>query len=84
MHPRRILGGLLALVPAVCGAGPKDYGDVTQPTQVTVQLQNVPPKAVFDEIARQTGQPIGEVELIVGLYRQLHPSRGATQHVRPQ
>ena len=57
MHPRRILGGLLALVPAVCGAGPKDYGDVTQPTQVTVQLQNVPPKAVFDEIARQTGQP---------------------------
>jgi len=52
MHPRRILGGLLALVPAVCGAGPKDYGDVTQPTQVTVQLQNVPPKAVFDEIAR--------------------------------
>jgi hypothetical protein len=36
------------------------------------------------EIARQTGQPIGEVEVIVGLYRQLHGSRGATDHARPQ
>ncbi len=35
------------------------------------------------EIARQTGQPIGEVEVIVGLYRQLHGSRGATGHARP-
>jgi hypothetical protein len=37
-----------------------------------------------EEIARRTGQPIGEVELIVGLYRQLHPLRGATDHVRPR
>jgi hypothetical protein len=35
------------------------------------------------EIARQTGQPIGEVEVIVGLHRQLHGSRGATGHARP-
>jgi len=34
------------------------------------------------EIARQTGQPIGQVELIVGLYRQLHASRGSTGHAR--
>jgi hypothetical protein len=35
-----------------------------------------------DEIARRTGHPIGQVELIVGLYRQLHPARGQTQHAR--
>jgi hypothetical protein len=35
------------------------------------------------EIARQTGQPIGEVDVIVGLYRQLHGSRGSTGHARP-
>jgi hypothetical protein len=34
------------------------------------------------EIARQTGQPIGEVEVIVGLYRQLHGSRGSSGHAR--
>lgn len=37
-----------------------------------------------EEIARHTGQPIGEVELIVGLRRRLNPSRGATEHVRSQ
>jgi hypothetical protein len=57
MRFRRILGGLFALVPVVSQAAPKDYGDVSQGTPITVQLQNVPPKAVFDEIARQTGQP---------------------------
>jgi hypothetical protein len=36
------------------------------------------------EIARQTGQPIGQVELIVGLYRQLHGSRGSTRNARSQ
>lgn len=34
------------------------------------------------EIARQTGQPIGQVELIVGLYRRLHSSRGRIDHAR--
>lgn len=34
------------------------------------------------EIARQTGQPIGQVELIVGLYRYLHSSRGRIDHAR--
>jgi hypothetical protein len=38
----------------------------------------------IEEIARQTGQPIGEVELIVGLRRRLHPPRGATEHVRSE
>jgi hypothetical protein len=58
MHWLRIFSGLVVVV---CGGGtvlgePKDYGDVGQPTRVTVQLQNVPQKAVFDEIARQSGQ----------------------------
>ncbi len=34
------------------------------------------------EIARQTGQPIGQVELIVALYRKLHSSRGSIDHAR--
>jgi hypothetical protein len=38
----------------------------------------VPP----EEIARQTGQPIGQIELIVGLYRRLHSSRGPIGHAR--
>jgi hypothetical protein len=37
-----------------------------------------------EEIARRTGQPIGQVELIVGLYRRLHPPRGQTAHARTQ
>ena len=36
------------------------------------------------EIARQTGQPIGQVELIVGLYRRLHFSRGRIEHARSE
>ncbi len=40
--------------------------------------EGVPP----GEIARQTGQPIGQVELIVGLYRKLHSSRGSIDHAR--
>jgi hypothetical protein len=35
-----------------------------------------------EEIARQTGQPIGQIELIVGLYRRLHSSRGSIDHAR--
>jgi hypothetical protein len=35
-----------------------------------------------EEIARQTGQPIGEVELIVGLYRQARSSKGSLDHAR--
>jgi hypothetical protein len=35
-----------------------------------------------EEIARQTGQPIGHVELIVGLYRQMHSQRGPLGHAR--
>lgn len=35
-----------------------------------------------EEIARQTGQPVGEVELIVGLYRQIRSSRGSLDHAR--
>jgi hypothetical protein len=35
------------------------------------------------EIARQTGQPIGQIELIVGLYRRLHSTRGSNGHARP-
>ena len=34
------------------------------------------------EIARRIGQPIGQVELIVGLYRKLHSSRGSIDHAR--
>jgi hypothetical protein len=37
-----------------------------------------------EEIARRTGQPIGQVELIVGLHRRIHPSRGPAEHVRSQ
>jgi hypothetical protein len=37
-----------------------------------------------EEIARRTGQPIGQVELIVALHRRLHPSRGPAEHVRSQ
>jgi hypothetical protein len=37
-----------------------------------------------DEIARRTGQPIGEVELILGLQRSIHPRRGPSIHVRPE
>jgi type II secretory pathway pseudopilin PulG len=33
-----------------------------------------------EEIARQTRQPIGQVELILGLYRQVHSSRGPADH----
>jgi hypothetical protein len=57
----RILGGVVALFclgwsarPA--SAEPKDYGDVTKPTPVTVHLQNAAPRQVFDEIAKQAGQ----------------------------
>jgi hypothetical protein len=35
-----------------------------------------------EEIARQTGQPIGQIELIVGLYRRLQSSRGSIDHAR--
>jgi len=34
------------------------------------------------EIARQTGQPIGQVELILGLHRQIRSSRGPADHER--
>ncbi len=34
------------------------------------------------EIARQTGQPIGQAELIVALYRKLHSPRGSLDHAR--
>ncbi len=44
----------------------------------TLAAAGVPP----EEIARQTGQPIGQIELIVGLYRRLHPSRGSIDHAR--
>ena len=42
----------------------------------TLAAAGVPP----EEIARQTGQPIGQIELIVGLYRRLHSSRGSIDH----
>ncbi len=44
----------------------------------TLAATGVPP----EEIARQTGQPIGQIELIVGLYRRLHSSRGSINHAR--
>ncbi len=44
----------------------------------TLAAAGVPP----EEIARQTGQPIGQIELIVGLYRRLHSSRGSIGHAR--
>ncbi|MGA9923592.1 MAG: hypothetical protein WBQ29_09320 [Isosphaeraceae bacterium] len=44
----------------------------------TLAAAGVPP----EEIARQTGQPIGQIELIVGLYRRLHSSRGSINHAR--
>jgi len=44
----------------------------------TLAAAGMPPA----EIARQTGQPIGQVELIVGLYRRLHSSRGRIDHAR--
>jgi hypothetical protein len=37
-----------------------------------------------EEIARHTGQPIGQVELILGLYRQLQGNRGSAGHARSQ
>jgi hypothetical protein len=33
----------------------KDYGDVTRATPVSVTADNLPPKVVFDEIAKQAG-----------------------------
>ena len=39
----------------------------------TLAAAGVPP----EEIARQTGQPIGQIELIVGLYRRLLNARGS-------
>jgi hypothetical protein len=61
MIPFRTIGQV-AMICSACvapyvRAEPKDYGDVTRPTLVTVQIQNAAPKAVFDEIARQAGQP---------------------------
>ncbi len=44
----------------------------------TLAAAGVPP----EDIARQTGQPIGQIELIVGLYRRLHTSRGSIDHAR--
>jgi hypothetical protein len=38
--------------------------------------------ASAQEIARQTGQPIGQVELIVGLYRRSSSHRGTADHAR--
>jgi hypothetical protein len=38
--------------------------------------------ASTQEIARQTGQPIGQVELIVGLYRRSSSHRGPADHAR--
>jgi hypothetical protein len=37
-----------------------------------------------EDIARQTGQPIGQVELIVGLYRQVRSSRDPLDHARSE
>ncbi len=34
------------------------------------------------EISQTTGRPIGQVELIVGLYRQYHASRSAGDHAK--
>lgn len=44
----------------------------------TLAAAGVPP----EEIARRTRQPIGQIELIVGLYRRLHSSRGSIDHAR--
>ncbi len=44
----------------------------------TLAAAGVPP----EEIARQTGQPIGQIELIVGLYRRLQSSRGSIDQAR--
>ncbi len=38
--------------------------------------------ATPEEIARQTNQPIGQVELIVGLYRQVRSPKGPLDHAR--
>ena len=38
--------------------------------------------ASTEEIAGQTGQPIGQVELIVGLYRRSSSHRGTADHAR--
>jgi len=37
-----------------------------------------------EEIARRTGQPIGEIELIIGLQRSLQPAQGELPHVRSE
>jgi hypothetical protein len=54
MH-RPLFLALLALLvlPAVARAQPRDYGDVTQPTLITISEENVAPKLVFDDIAQQ-------------------------------
>jgi hypothetical protein len=37
-----------------------------------------------DEIARRTGQPMGQVELIIGLYRQVSSGRNQVDNARTQ
>jgi hypothetical protein len=37
-----------------------------------------------EDIARRTGQPIGQVELIIGLYRQIHSGRSQVNNARTQ
>ncbi|MEZ0266676.1 MAG: hypothetical protein ACAI43_18255 [Phycisphaerae bacterium] len=48
----RSLLALACLAPAAL-AQPKDAGDVSQPSLVTLKLENAPPQKVFEEIAKQ-------------------------------
>ncbi len=46
----------------------------------TLAAAGAPP----EEIANRTGQPIGQAELIVGLYRRLHSTRGPIADAQPR
>jgi len=46
-------GVLLTVLTFFARADPSAVGDVTQPTRVTINFENAPPKTVFDSIASQ-------------------------------
>jgi hypothetical protein len=78
------VGPPLIAIPDLASQG--DEPDPQAETELVKRHAEVWPLAASGmppaEISRQTGQPIGEVELIVGLYRRLHSSEGRIDHAR--
>jgi hypothetical protein len=60
MHPftpsLRCLAILCSLVCVATHADPKDVGDPTQPTLITLKLANASPKTAFEELGNKSGQ----------------------------